>query len=181
MNTTTSLSQLALPNESLLFDLEELYRQLQHVKDQRKRRGVRYPLAEILMIGILAKLAGQTSSRAIAEWAQLRSQELTHLFALRRKTMPHYSTWSRILGTAVDPGEVEAVLGRFFAGQINKPQRPGGRHLCLDGKTLKGTIPLGESQGVHLLAAYLPKEGVVLAQGPRQWPRSVQPLCCLQR
>jgi hypothetical protein len=31
---------------------------------------VRYRLAEILMIGILAKLAGQTSSHAIAEWAQ---------------------------------------------------------------------------------------------------------------
>jgi len=36
--------------------------------------------------------------------------------------------------------------------------------LCLDGKTLRGTIPLGQSQGVHLLAAYLPQEGVVLGQ-----------------
>ena len=164
MNTTTSFSRLALPNERLLFDLEALYRQLQQVKDQRKRRGVRYPLAEVLMIGILAKLAGQTSSRAIAEWAELRRQELAQLFALRRKTMPHFSTWSRILGTAVDPGEVEEVLGRFFARQVNKPLQPAERHLCLDGKTLKGTIPLGKSQGVHLLAAYLPQEGVVLAQ-----------------
>jgi hypothetical protein len=49
-----------------------LYRDFQQVKDRRKRRGVRYPLVEILMIGILAKLAGQTSSRAIAEWAHLR-------------------------------------------------------------------------------------------------------------
>jgi predicted transposase YbfD/YdcC len=164
MNTTTRLSRLALPDESLLFDLEELYSQLQQVKDRRKRRGVRYPLAEILMIGILAKLAGQTSSRAIAEWAQLRRQELAHLFALRRQTMPHFSTWSRILGTAADPREVEEVLGRFFAKPLNKPPKHTERHLCLDGKTLKGTIPLGESQGVHLLAAYLPGEGVVLAQ-----------------
>jgi predicted transposase YbfD/YdcC len=36
--------------------------------------------------------------------------------------------------------------------------------LALDGKTLRGTIPLGETRGVHLLAAYLPKQGVVLAQ-----------------
>jgi hypothetical protein len=27
-----------------------------------------------------------------------------------------------------------------------------------------GTIPSGQSQGVHLLAAYLPKQGVVLMQ-----------------
>jgi predicted transposase YbfD/YdcC len=34
----------------------------------------------------------------------------------------------------------------------------------LDGKTLRGTIPAGQSHGVHLLAAYLPEEGWVLMQ-----------------
>ena len=164
MRTTTLCTRLALPNQALLFDLDALYRSLQQVKDRRKRRGVRYPLAEILMIGILAKLAGQTSSRAIAEWADLRKRELSQLFALQRKTMPHYSTWSRLLGRAVDPDEVEELLGRFFAKQLHQRPQPGERHLCLDGKTLRGTIPIGSSQGVHLLAAYLPKEGVVLAQ-----------------
>src|SRR6266496_1350312 len=154
MNTTTLSSRLLLPKQAFLFDLEALYRQLQRVKDRRKRRGVRYPLAELLMIGILAKLAGQSSSRARAQWAQLRQRELAHLFALRRKTMPHFSTWSRVLGWAVDPGEVERVVGRFFAKQVQKRLRPGERHLCLDGKTLRGTIPIGSTQGVHLLAAY---------------------------
>jgi predicted transposase YbfD/YdcC len=36
--------------------------------------------------------------------------------------------------------------------------------LTLDGKTMRGTIPRGKTQGVHLLAAYLPAQGVVLAQ-----------------
>lgn len=36
--------------------------------------------------------------------------------------------------------------------------------MCMDGKTLRRTIPLGKTKGVHLLAAYLPKEGVVLGQ-----------------
>jgi hypothetical protein len=34
----------------------------------------------------------------------------------------------------------------------------------LDGKTLRGTIPLGQSSGVHFLAAYHADQGVVLAQ-----------------
>jgi predicted transposase YbfD/YdcC len=34
----------------------------------------------------------------------------------------------------------------------------------VDGKTLRGTIPLGQTQGVHLVAAYLPEQGVVLLQ-----------------
>src|SRR5579875_1594922 len=164
MKPITISSRLALPNRALLFDLDTLYAHLQRVKDQRKRRGVRYPLAEMLMIGILAKLAGQTSSRAIAEWAQLRKRELAQLFALRCQHMPHFSTWSRILSKGCDPDEVEEVLGQFFAEPDAKRNRPGERQLCIDGKTLRGTIPLGQGHGVHLLAAYLPREGVVLGQ-----------------
>jgi len=43
------------------------------------------------------------------------------------------------------------------------PER-GSIVLALDGKTLRGTVPAGQSRGVHLLAAYLPEAGVVLAQ-----------------
>src|SRR5260370_24890392 len=92
MSITTLSTILPLPNQALLFDLDALYEVLRQVKDRRKRRGRQYPLAEILLIGVLAKLAGQSSSRAIAHWAKLRSQELQQLFHLRRARMPHYST-----------------------------------------------------------------------------------------
>jgi predicted transposase YbfD/YdcC len=36
--------------------------------------------------------------------------------------------------------------------------------VTIDGKALRGTIPKGKTRGVHLLAAYLPEEGVVLLQ-----------------
>jgi predicted transposase YbfD/YdcC len=166
MKMTTISDRLPLPNEALLFDLEALYRRLQTVPDQRSRQGLRYPVASILLMGVLAKLAGQDSSRAIAHWAQLRKQELCLLFALQRRTMPHYSTWSRVLARGVDPNQLEQVLGDFFASSLAEESRlrRGSIQMCLDGKTLRGTIPLGESQGVHLLAAYLPEQGVVLAQ-----------------
>ena len=92
MKATTISAALPLPNAELLFDLDALYRCLQTVPDQRSQQGLRYPLASILMIGVLAKLAGQDSSRAIAEWAQLRTSELRRLFALKHQRMPHYST-----------------------------------------------------------------------------------------
>src|SRR5947208_12711612 len=131
----------------------------------RHRRGVRYPLASLLMIGVLAKLAGQDSSRAMAHWAQLRTHELSQLFQLKRECMPHYSTWSRVLGHGVEPNEVEQIVGQFFAQATKNAQRKRGSiHLAMDGKTLRGTIPLGETDGVHLLAVYLPQQGVVLAQ-----------------
>jgi predicted transposase YbfD/YdcC len=162
---TTNFPRLALPNQGLLFDLEQLYRGLQTVPDRRKRRGRRYPLAALLMIGVLAKLAGQDSSRALAQWAKLRQQELSELFQLQRQTMPHSSTWSRVLGHAVSPEELEQIMSQFFKQQKRrKVSKRGSIQVCLDGKTLRGTIPAGQSQGVHLMAAYLPEQGVVLMQ-----------------
>jgi predicted transposase YbfD/YdcC len=75
--------------------------------------------------------------------------------------MPHEVTISRILGGAVDPVELEAVLQRYFDGQAQMSQEAV---LAIDGKTLRGTIPTDQSQGLHLLAAYLPGEGLVLMQ-----------------
>jgi hypothetical protein len=106
------------------------------------------------MIGVLAKWAGQDSSRAISHWAKLRQQELSRLFQWKRQAMPHYSTWSRVLGQAVDPAEVEQALSQFFTGQQRPPSPTRGRiQVCLEGKTLRGPIPAGHSHGVHLMAA----------------------------
>ncbi|HTD20571.1 MAG TPA: ISAs1 family transposase, partial [Ktedonobacteraceae bacterium] len=105
------------------------------------------------------------SHRGMAHWAKLRTHELSELFQLKRECMPHSSTWSRVLGHGVEPNEVEQIVGRFFAQATRTAQRKRGTlHLAMDGKTLRGTIPLGETEGVHLLAVYLPQQGVVLAQ-----------------
>ena len=92
MNDTILLEQLSLPQQKLVFDLTALYACLQTIPDHRKRRGRQYPLAMVLLIGVLAKLAGQESSRAIAHWTQLRVKELSQFFGLKREKMPHYST-----------------------------------------------------------------------------------------
>jgi predicted transposase YbfD/YdcC len=61
----------------------------------------------------------------------------------------------------VDIEQFEQVVSQFLAGQ----QRPEGNTvLSLDGKTLRATIPAGQSHGLHLLAAYLPGDGLVLVQ-----------------
>src|SRR5947209_10081647 len=126
MKDRTLLTHLSLPEEALVFDLEALYTCLQTIPDYRDRRGLQYPLASLLMIGVLAKLAGQDSSRAMAHWAKLRTHELSELFHLTRVKMPHYSTWSRVLGHGVEPSEVEELVGRFFAQATQTAQRKRG-------------------------------------------------------
>jgi len=107
MDRTTRAFDLVLPDEPIAIDLTTLYTQLHTLVDQRARRGVRYPLPLLLMIALLAKLAGQHQVRAIAEWAALRTQELAQLFQFPRATLPHPVTWSRVRGTAVDVAALE--------------------------------------------------------------------------
>ena len=88
-------------DRSLTINLTELLERLQTVPDQRKRRGVRYPLAVLLAIAVLAKLCGQSQVHALAGWSHERAVELSAVFGLKRARMPHPTTWTRVLGNAV--------------------------------------------------------------------------------
>jgi hypothetical protein len=44
---------------------------LQSILDQPKRRGMRYPLAVLLAIAVLAKLCGQSQVHALAQWGRV--------------------------------------------------------------------------------------------------------------
>jgi len=160
---------MQLPDEPFAFSLQALVEKLYTVEDLRDPRGVRYPLPVVLTVAVLAKLAGHSQLRAVAEWAGLHSEQLCPLLGFGRTTLPHPTTWGRIFGTALDPCALDRGVGQFFKKLCQplirkKRRRRGGLVLAIDGKTLRGTIPLGHTQGVHLVCAYLPQVGVVLAQ-----------------
>ena len=172
MKCTILPLDVQLPNEPFAFSLQALVEQLHTIPDLRAPRGVRYPLPVVLTVAVLAKLAGHGKLRAVAEWAGLRAEQLCPLLGFERATLPHPTTWSRIFGTALDPRTLDEVVGHFFTQLCSSPIRKkresrggrGGLTITIDGKTLRGTIPLGCTQGVHLVAAYLPQVGVVMAQ-----------------
>ena len=170
MQSITPSLTIALPHVPFLFSPLSLYARLLTLTDQRDPRGVRYPLAVLLTVAALAKLAEQDSPRAIADWAQLRAPALTDLFGLDRPTMPHATTWNRVFGAAIDPQQFSHVVADFLMASAPAPRgtrkrrRRGQVAVCLDGKALRGTIPAGLTRGVHLLAAYLPAQGVVLLE-----------------
>jgi len=168
MQSTISPLAVSLPPMPFVFDPACLYARLLTLTDHRDPRGVRYPLAALLTIATLAKLAGQNQTRDIAEWAQLRAPLLADCFALTRPTMPHHTTWSRVFGEAIDPAAFARLIADFLTAAARtrgqRKRRRGTIALCLDGKTLRGTIPAGKTRGVHLLAAYLPGEGVALVE-----------------
>lgn len=75
--------------------------------------------------------------------------------------MPCHNTYRRVFATGVAASDLDQHVTTFLR---QRPQAGRSVLLALDGKTLRGTIPTGQSQGVHLLAAYLPAEGIVLVQ-----------------
>jgi predicted transposase YbfD/YdcC len=157
MNQSTEAAE-AKP-EGWVFDVGSLYARLSQLKDQRDRRGVRYPLAAVLVIVVLAKLAGEDKPLGIAQWARHRAAYLAPALGLKRVQMPHEVTYSRVLGHAVVADELERVVGAYLSQAVGDTVQ-----VTMDGKTLRGTIPPGSTQGVHLLAAYVPEAGVVLLQ-----------------
>jgi predicted transposase YbfD/YdcC len=167
MDSTTIPFTIQLPTAMpFAFSVQALLDRLQTLTDKRDPRGVRYPLDVLLLIAVLARLAGHSRLEPMADWARLRAAELAALLGLKRATMPHQSTWSRVLGHAIDVHELEETLGQFFRAQQAMAEVParGSIILAIDGKTVRGTIPAGQTRGVHLLAAYLPERGVTLAQ-----------------
>ena len=144
-----------------VFDLNSLYAHFGTLTDQRKARGIRYQLADGLTLITLAKLGGEDGPTGMAEWLELRAKLLVAGLGLDRTTMPDRVTISRLLGQAVAVEEFERVLQRYFDSQAQLSQ---AIVIAIDGKTLRGTIGPGQNQGLHLLAAYLPEEGLVLLE-----------------
>jgi predicted transposase YbfD/YdcC len=147
--------------EAKIIDLRHLRMYLKEVKDGRKRRGLRYPLEIILVLFILAKLCGQDKIYGIADWLQQQSAYLIGALGLKNKRLPHHSTYRRVLADEVEGDELERILGEYLS---QLPREGQDTVIAIDGKTVRGTITAEDPFGLHLLAAYLPGEGIVLMQ-----------------
>ena len=151
--------------QALTINLTELLMQFHTIPDQRKPRGVRYPLAVLLTIAVLAKLCGDSQVHALADWAHARAAELASVFGLKRPHMPHPTTWTRVFGNAVAAAAIErAIKPLLDAPRTAEVPARASRQIALDGKTLRGTIPAERTTGVHLVSAYQVERGVPCLQ-----------------
>jgi len=148
-------------DEGQLLNIGELHHVLEQVPDNRDEKGMRYTIGILLIVFILAKLCGENTPYGMAEWAKMRAAELQKLFGYHRLVQPSNKTLQRLTDTTLEDKALQKTIRRYLH------QKYGGQQsilVTIDGKTLRGTIPKGKTRGVHLLAAYLPEEGVVLLQ-----------------
>ncbi|HEU4744297.1 MAG TPA: ISAs1 family transposase [Anaerolineales bacterium] len=148
-------------NTGQVMNLSSLYHQFERLTDKRKAKGKRYALATIMAGMFLAKLCGEDKPSGIAEWVALRGTWIAQVLGLKRKSMPSHHTYRRALADHMNAEEFEAL--------VREHHRQSGKAgyqvvVSMDGKILRGTIDLAVSEGVCLLALFLPGEGITLAQ-----------------
>src|SRR5919109_1349411 len=78
---------------SLSIDPTSLYCAFEQVKDGRKQKGKRYPLALLLTLLMLGKLAGETTIAGIVDWIKERKGMLKELLNWPKR-FPVNSTYS---------------------------------------------------------------------------------------
>lgn len=145
----------------IIYDLKSLFAFLMRVADPRHARGKQYPLELLLVLILLAKLCGENTPSGIADWVAYRVDKLEAMKLLPQKKAPCHMTYRRVLQRIVSPEELEGLLSEYHQTCLKKNKE---LVFSLDGKTVRGTIPIGESRGTHLLSLYVPEQGLVLME-----------------
>jgi hypothetical protein len=140
---------------------------LSSVPDPRRRRGTRHPLPAVLALLSVATMCGCRSVYAVLQWGRDQGKDMATRLGLARHGIPTDGMMSNLL-RALDRTAFEAALARWARAWTAAAAAADPDHLepvSIDGKTLRGArghaVP-----GVHLLAAYATRLGVVLNQVP---------------
>jgi predicted transposase YbfD/YdcC len=153
----------------LSIDPSSLYSAFEQVKDGRKRRGKRYPLALIFTLLLLGKLAGETTIQGVVEWVGWREKWLREQLGWPRR-FPSNATYTRALA-GCDAEELARVMAQSVL-KARAVEKSAGEHVAepltqvaVDGKTLRGTLghQPAHQPAVHVLSWYEPQTGLVLA------------------
>lgn len=158
-------TQLALEDEvnatGLIYEIGSLYAYFECVTDNRKPKGKLYALAHLLVLMMLAELAGEDRPSEIAEWVAYRIEQLYEMKVVPKPRAPSHMTYRRVLQGTVQPEEVEGLMRDYQQRYLEDGEEVV---FSMDGKTLKGSIPRGEIRGTHMLSIYVPGQGLVVCQ-----------------
>jgi predicted transposase YbfD/YdcC len=132
---------------------------LASVSDPRDSRGLRYPLAGLLAIAILATAAGMRGYAGFATWAATAPAEVLARLGIRFRR-PSEKTF-RAVFCRLDPVELDRRLGTYFTALA--AEESGLLAVAVDGKTLRGARRMGAA-AAHLVSVFAHHSRLVLGQ-----------------
>ena len=145
----------------MAYELNSLFAFLLRIKDPRRSKGKIYPLATLLVLIFQARLGGEDKPSGITEWVANRVDELVEMKILAKEKAPCHMTFRRLIQIIVTPEELESQIRQFHQSQLPKEAET---LYSMEGKTVRGMIPSGETRGTHLLSVFTPEQGLVMAE-----------------
>ncbi len=136
--------------KGLSIDPASLYSAFEQVTDGRKERGKSYPLALLLTLLLLGKLAGETTISGVVDWVKERKKQLRQQLQWP-KGFPTNSTYSYALARCSGQQIAEVIAQVIVKARAveqcgTEPSRLQAHkheetltHVAMDGKTLRGT------------------------------------------
>ena len=125
MDYTTLLPEVKEAQEPTQTQVQSLYDLCQQLVDGRAARGKRYDLAGILVVLVLAKLAGMKSLLGASEWIKHQAEVLRAELPLSWTDMPCTNTYSYVLAR-LNSQEINAALAAWFVRQAARSRQGEG-------------------------------------------------------
>lgn len=141
-------------------DRSGLVTAFQELADPRVERTRAHALDEVMVLTVLAVMAGADGWDQIIEWAEIRESWLRTFLRLGRG-LPSADTVRRIF-EAIDPKKFAGCFERMIAHLAGNM---AGQLIAIDGKTMRRTFARERGQGpLHLVSAWVAERGVTLGQ-----------------
>jgi predicted transposase YbfD/YdcC len=146
--------------------LDEIVASFSTLEDPRSHINRRHPLPSILVIAVLAVLAGAAGPTAIARWAKLKEELLTTILDLPHG-VPGKDVFRRVL-MVLKPDAFEACFNAWMARLRDEATAETGVDrpiVSIDGKTARRSHDAKEDLGpLHIVTAWAGEYGLALGQ-----------------
>lgn len=146
--------------------LDEVVVHFQQLEDPRSTLNQRHPLASVLVIALLAVLAGAGGPTAIARWAALKEDLLARVLDLPHG-MPRKDVFRRVL-MALKPAAFQACFAHWLRSLRAEAAAETGVEqptLAVDGKTARRSHDRDKGLGaLHSVTVWASEYGLSLGQ-----------------
>jgi predicted transposase YbfD/YdcC len=146
--------------------LDEIAASFSTLEDPRSHINRRHPLPSILVVAVLAVLAGAAGPTAIARWAKDKEELLTGLLDLPNG-IPGKDVFRRLL-MIIEPDAFEAAFNTWITHLRDEATAETGVDrpiIAIDGKTARRSHDARRDLGpIHVVSAWCGELGLALGQ-----------------
>jgi len=156
---------LSLPStENPVSTAPQLIDYLRQVPDPRDPRGLRHPLPSILLLTLVAVLAGRTHNLGISEWGRGSEAALQEALGFAPGRTPAPSTFHEVF-RRLDWDAFSQLLREWAVALWRHLDPEGHAPLACDGKAVRGSARAG-AEVAHLLSVFCGELGITLDLAP---------------